>query len=381
MSMRALALLITSIAMVTSCAFAPASATTFMGFGDLPGGDFSSCAYAVTPDGSAVAGWVSTSTSQSGYANTEAFHWTAGGGMTGLGYLHGHQAGTASSWANGISADGSTVVGVENNSSEAFRWTASGGMAGLGYWTGCDYSEAKSVSADGSVVVGYSYLTGRTGTQAFRWTASDGMAGLGDGIARGVSDDGSVVVGGGTGGAFRWTAAGGRVLLGDLAGGTVKSNAYAVSADGSVVAGTSNSALGDEPFRWTAGGGVGGLGILPGSQSNVVRAISADGSVVVGQCWVGSRYQSFIWTPGLGMQNIETLLGSALPTGWKLKGANGVALNGGIVTVVGEGSDPANYQEGWMATFAIPEPGSLFTLGSGLLGLAASVRRRRRGRQ
>ena len=45
--------------------------------------------------------------------------------------------------------------------------------------------------------------------------------------------------------------------LGDLPGGLFNSQAYDVSADGSVVVGQGNSASGGEAFRWTSAGMVG----------------------------------------------------------------------------------------------------------------------------
>src|SRR3954470_7717408 len=74
--------------------------------------------------------------------------------------------------------------------------------------------------------------------------------------AKGVSADGSYVVGtmqspaGAQ--AYRWSAAGGLQGLGDLTGGNFLSEANAVSADGLVVVGYSNSGNGDEAFRWTS---------------------------------------------------------------------------------------------------------------------------------
>jgi probable HAF family extracellular repeat protein len=105
----------------------------------------------------------------------------------------------ASSYAHGVSADGSVVVGQSNASGvEAFRWTSDGGVVGLGDLPGEIFdSVALGVSADGSVVVGSS--NGASGNEAFRWTSEGGMVGLGD-----------------------------------LAGGTFNSRASAVSADGSV---------------------------------------------------------------------------------------------------------------------------------------------------
>src|SRR3972149_3043660 len=52
--------------------------------------------------------------------------------------------------------------------------------------------------------------------------------------------------------------------LGALPGGFVASGGRGVSADGSVVMGYGNSASGEEAFRWTSGGGMVGLGDLPG---------------------------------------------------------------------------------------------------------------------
>jgi probable HAF family extracellular repeat protein len=66
--------------------------------------------------------------------------------------------------------------------------------------------------------------------------------------ARGVSADGSVVVGW-SNRAFRWTAAGGMEDLGTLAGG-FGSVASDVSADGSTVVGYSTSSGGARAVRW-----------------------------------------------------------------------------------------------------------------------------------
>jgi probable HAF family extracellular repeat protein len=110
-----------------------------------------------------------------------------------------------------------------------------------------------------------------------------------------VSADGSVVVGFSNSDfkseAFRWTQATGMVGLGDLAGGDFFSNAYSVSADGSVVVGQSSSASGNQAFRWTESGGMVGLDLT------VAKAVSADGSVVIGS----SAGQACRWTENGGL--------------------------------------------------------------------------------
>jgi probable HAF family extracellular repeat protein len=78
------------------------AASTFTPLGDLAGGEVSSTASAISPDGLVVVGW---SSSENG---VEAFRWTLEGGMEGLGDLPG---GEFSSRARDVSAEGLVVVG------------------------------------------------------------------------------------------------------------------------------------------------------------------------------------------------------------------------------------------------------------------------------
>jgi probable HAF family extracellular repeat protein len=84
--------------------------------------------------------------------------------MVGLGFLPGDR----NSYAQGVNADGSVVVG--QGVTQAFRWTATNGMVGLGFLPGGSISTALDVSADGKVVVGWGSdaVTGQV--QAIRWT-------------------------------------------------------------------------------------------------------------------------------------------------------------------------------------------------------------------
>ncbi len=170
--------------------------------------------------------------------------------------------------AEEVSADGSVVVGRSGSASgtEAFRWTSGGGMVGLGDLTGGGFnSRAYDVSGDGTVVVGVSNFA--SGSEAFRWTSGGGMVGLGDlaggsfsSIAQAVSADGAVVVGGSISAsgyeAYRWTSGGGMVGLGALPAEFFWSAAAAVSGDGSVVVGSSESASGEEAVIWDSANGM-----------------------------------------------------------------------------------------------------------------------------
>lgn len=372
----------------------PAQAASFLGLGDLPGGDSSSTAYGLTPDGTVVVGASSSSTSGS---NPEASRWTQSGGMVGLGDLTG---GLTNSAATGISSDGSVVVGEAYTGvgQEPFRWTQAGGMVGLGYLSAgsTNAGPATGVSADGSVVVGTSY-TNSIG-QAFRWTEGVGMVGLGTlgGLSsqgEAVSADGQVVVGrvnlASGQEAFYWTQAGGMVSIGDLPGGGSGAIAMGVSADGNVIVGFGKSCdcPGDEAFRWTEAGGMVGLGDLPGGDfDSKAFATTADGSVVVGSGTTGVgptgglELGAFYWTEAGGMQNLQTMLISQYGldlTGWTLRSANDISGDG--LFIVGFGTNPSGFQEAWLADLRggpVPLPPAVWVFGSGLLGLLGVMRRR-----
>ncbi len=209
-----------------------------LALGDLPGGAFLSEAHALSADGSVVFGYGTNSA-----GNTEAFRWSAGV-MQGLGFL---PTGGYVSRVYGSSHDGQVACG-ENlfqptgappplPITQAFRWTAAGGMEGLGFLPGAGFhSTARSMSADGSVIVGWA-ADSTFANRPFRWTQATGMVdisgGAFSGTARGVSADGQWVVGSNstTGRAFRWSQATGFTDLG-VALGAPSSAAAAVSADG-----------------------------------------------------------------------------------------------------------------------------------------------------
>jgi uncharacterized membrane protein len=147
-----------------------------------------------------------------------------------------------------------------------------------------------------------------------------------------------------------------------------------------MVVGQSSSTNGFEAFTWTAGGGMVGLGSLPGNDfGSDALAVSADGSVVVGSSFVNDApiSEAFYWTESLGMVNLRDLLianGATNLAGWTLHEAIAVSADG--LTIVGSGHNPNGRNEGWIAT--IPEPSALFLSLSAvacLTTLSARVRR------
>ena len=251
------------------------------------------------------------------------------------------------STANGVSANGSVVVGTADSSSDnarAVRWV-DGKMSYLKGPDAITQSRAVSVSSDGSVIVG-NYMTSLGHYQAFRWTQNQGMVGLGSldssipvSYGNAVSADGSTVVGftyspNGTE-AFRWkegTMTGLGVLhLPSTRGGL--SVARAVSENGSVVVGSSDNQHGQrEAFRWV-NGTMTGLGFLDNHHTSYALDVSGDGNAVVGFNKGPDSQKGFYWTPSLGMISIDELMKSK---GVDLKGqsinnAKGISLDGSLI--------------------------------------------------
>ena len=314
-------------------------------------------------------------------------------------------------FANAISADGSTIVGFESgafiDSFVAKRWSPSG--TSLAPIPGEAFGIATAVSADGQfIVVNYfgtggqppaagsavvragpdgrvplglnvgtglgisgdgSIVVGAGPTGPFRWTQAGGAVGLGSlsttfpgGAANGISRDGQTIVGwainpANTREAFRWTQAAGMVGLGTLpgGGGNIASEANAVSADGSVIVGRTNSQQGLQAFRWTQPSGIVPLGGLGGPPfDSVARALSGDGRVVVGTSFNATQgSQAFVWTEPAGIVRVADVLSArgVNLTGWTLTDATGVSGDGRII--VGQGSSPnpvaLSGLQGWIA--------------------------------
>ncbi|MCZ7686160.1 MAG: hypothetical protein M5U28_48330 [Sandaracinaceae bacterium] len=142
--------------------------------------------------------------------------------------------------------------------------------------------------------------------------------------------------------------------LGDLAGGCFFSYAYAVSADGALVAGGGTNALAPTAATWTAAGGWTDLGFAAiDGNSSVIIAVTADGTVAVGNHRIDASpsYQAFRWSSAGGLELLGDLEGGAL-----FASALDVADDG--ATIVGFGTSAAGVE-----AFRWTEAGGMTGLG------------------
>lgn len=214
------------------------------------------------------------------------------------------------SFATGVSADGSIVVGTTDSDDvrEAFVWDEVHGMRGLGRLPSDDfsYSGASAISDDGRTIVGTNVFVDRrtfvSRSDGFIYTEATGLRRIPD-----LSE--------------HWS----RVRITD------------VSGDGSVVIGSGNNPLSDYPMY--------------------------DGPS-----------EAFIWDAEHGVRTLKDVLASlgiALP-GWDLTAATAISRDGR--TIVGQGRDPSGARQSYVAV--IPEPGTAVLVATGLIALALQRRRR-----
>lgn len=321
--------------------------TRFVGLGQMIGGT-SSRALDVSADGRVVVGSATSATGPQG------LRWTESAGLQLLSELS----------PRSVSGDGSVIIGVMNTDlgPRGFRW--SGG--GVSILAPIAFSEdprwgssfAMGISANGSIIAGYS-TSDQSHTQATSW--SGGMPvglGLGPGgdasYADNVSPDGIAIVGRyrlnepsphQISAAFRSVGGGEIQSLG--AGGNLESQAHGVSNGGRVVVGALTATyLGPlSAALWTESGGWEPLrGTAAGS---IAWDVSGDGSVIVGSMAGMSR--AFIWEPGSGARDLKQVLEGEYGlnlTGWTLTSATAVDSAGSVI--VGEGIHNGT-PEGWWA--------------------------------
>lgn len=117
-----------------------------------------------------------------------------------------------------------------------------------------------------------------------------------------------------------------------------------------MIVGSSSSDQGSEAFRWSANGGMVGLGDLPGGIfRSYAYGVSADGDVVVGESvtdivifepfgdWT-YVFEAFIWNEQHGIRDLREVLAGDYGldlSGWTLTRATGISADG--LTIVGFG--------------------------------------------
>lgn len=313
-------------------------------------------AWDVSADGTNVVRQISTIGDST--FDVQAFRWTAADGIVPLGDLAG---GETRSFAYGVSADGQTVVGQGTTATDqdpevtqAFRWTPTDGMEGLGFLPDkTEQSVALDVSADGSIIVGFASRDEMQGEYVMNFHE-----------------------------AFRWTEETGMVGLGEFPGGESFSFANAITDDGNIIIGSSWGENETEAFRWTETSGMVGLGMLASNSAltpySDAYAVSADGTVIVGK----STGHAAVWDERHGFRSIASLLTASGVdlTGWYLDQARDVSADGS--TIVGYGINPNGEYEAWLAVlparlFETPEPASASLLTMGIVVATLMSRRRK----
>jgi hypothetical protein len=231
------------------------------------------------------------------------FRWTASSGIVPL-------AAGVTGDATEVSADGSTVIGqfalTPSASETPYIWTQAVGFQRI------PLAQANGVSADGTIVVGSNSASPAYWTQAGGVQVLGGPANSRGGIATAISGDGSTVVGdeslvnpnGGVAGyPFEWSIGGNAVQLG-----TIPGVATAVSGNGSTIVGTYESPTNgaSSAFIWTAKTGFQdlatwldqqyGADFLKGwSALTSAVGVSADGLTIAGNGIVGGdQYEGWI---------------------------------------------------------------------------------------
>ena len=317
----------------------------------------------------------------------------------GLGFLDSHNE----SHATAVSNDGAVVAGWSlprgvPEPETGFRWTRDGGLDSLGVW-----SSARAISGDGTILAGIRFksfsqpgnpgfwdqdnhfheITSSTGSvsgasfdgahligtssREFLWT-SDGqqktlgrLPGMSNTVPTDISGTGTVVVGVGTDPgrtweAWRWDAKSGMVGLGHLPGFEHRSNASAVSTDGSVIVGWSRAEPEEDftpsqAFLWTADAGM--MGLAPKSIDwSAATDVSADGSIVVGSSEFRIDHrEGFIWTDKKGMRKLQGVLADDYGLGDQIRGWERIqpsAISADGNTIVGTGTNPRGAREAFV---------------------------------
>ncbi|QDT62863.1 PEP-CTERM sorting domain-containing protein [Calycomorphotria hydatis] len=325
------------------------------------------------------------------------FVWTLGTGIQQLPILPGHDEGRARS----VTPDGNIIVGQSESPTGqefAVRWVGGVIQPHLGFLPGHDEAFARVVSADGQTIAGFSRSSTTFEQQAFVWTSGGGMQALPfvagainpNSNANGISADGTLIAGtssdtSGNPVATLWVN-GTPQLLGDLGGGF--SEGLGIASNGSVVVGASStSAFDNHAIRYLVGSStLEDLGVLPGYEFSSASGVSGDGSIIGGtlQDYDTGEISAFLWTQTDGMRLLTDVLTNdyglgASIAGWELRDLERISDDG--LTFYGDGRNPDGDPEAFIISLSgaavVPEPSALILAGLGGLGLLVASRRKK----
>lgn len=214
-----------------------------------------------------------------------------------------------------ISADGKTIAQTILSDSGAYAtagiWTEAGGWRQLGE----TQSNVYGMTRDAKIVVGELFVESADAWHGFRWSEATGMVDMGSSGANSrilsASADGTVLVGFDFDPIYHgprpavWVHG----VLKLLDGGRWNGTANAVSADGTVIVGSSNN----KPVMWTLQDGALVRTVLRspdptiGIDGALPNALSDDGRVVVGMGYTQTPQQiyGFVWTAATGLIHAE----------------------------------------------------------------------------
>ena len=342
------------------------------GIGDIPGGAFLSEVRDATKVNGVIMAVGNSARTANAFAGNTGVLWTSDRGLVELPPIVRNDVSGNVVSGRDITADGSAIAGSAFSSAtindRAAVIVTNGGTTNnvIGSLPASRViAYANAISDDGMVAYGSSFAN--FGNEVFRWSPSTGIVGLGflnpaddtaAPAARGVSSDGSVMVGISTAPpeyvnrAFRYVHGFGMTALPLLPGGA-GNNAIAVTTDGNVALGWGDSPAfpNGEFIRWnTAAGTTEALGspeptLIPRS----IGAITADGQVaIVSYNDIDVTLTISYLRNAHGWFELNAVMADAGVdlTGWVLDGAWGVSSDGTLL--FGSGQHNGNV-EGWVS--------------------------------
>ncbi len=332
-----------------------ATAVALAGDAAFAQGTFNNLGAGLTASGASANGDLVVGTSPAEY-----FFWTA---ETGVVLVGGTAAGSGVGGQAKVSDDGTRMVGTVLNPSSGLHemgvclldsgagWVA---LGGIGSSSGGETSSGWGISADGSTAVGLGWISAG-GAHAIRSVDLAAPTDLGSTVkgrssrANGCNADGTVVVGwqDSTSG-FRQGAVwndGVQTLITLGTNGAALGEASGCSADGTWVVGNGVSSNGSNAWRWSAETGGVNIGTPPSfGWRGASVGISGDGTTIVGfyRPFPGPATfgRGFLWTEEDGQQDLTDLAiasGIDIPSGVVLALPLGISSDGSTVVGVARG--------------------------------------------